>query len=129
VYVTKKRILFQESTLEVREAYRKEGFLPGGYPRVSDDHISLELDFMNLLAEECRNRCELEDLPEYHRLLEVQLEFLTKHLLKWVPNYVSDLDKAAPESLYSTLAHLIVAFVRFDRQTLVELMELVPPAH
>ena len=51
VYLTNERVLFQEATLKVREAYRSENMLPSQYPRVSDDHLAIELDFMVKLSE------------------------------------------------------------------------------
>ena len=40
-YSGKENQLFKESTLRVREAYRRYGYLPEQYPRVADDHIAL----------------------------------------------------------------------------------------
>ena len=40
VHVTGERVLFQRCTLEVREAYRAQGFQAAGYPHEPDDHLA-----------------------------------------------------------------------------------------
>ncbi|MCB8816455.1 molecular chaperone TorD family protein [Desulfosporosinus shakirovi] len=52
VYVSKERLLFQESSLKVRQrqCYLNYNFLPAKYRSEADDHIALELDFMYNLS-------------------------------------------------------------------------------
>ena len=50
VYVCGEDLLFQPSTLEVREAYRSAGYQATGYPHEADDHLATELDFMGALS-------------------------------------------------------------------------------
>ena len=56
VYGQKDAMLFQESTLEVRNTYRLFGLIPEGYPHVADDSLALELHFMALLAQRSPGR-------------------------------------------------------------------------
>ena len=44
------RKVFQRGTLEVRDAYRAQGFRPVSVNRIPDDHVSIELCFMAQLA-------------------------------------------------------------------------------
>jgi TorA maturation chaperone TorD len=55
-YLTRERIIFQESTLKVRRAYQKYQFLPANYPYEADDHLALELDNPNIIANAYRLR-------------------------------------------------------------------------
>lgn len=123
VYLTKERVLFQEATLRVREAYRSENMLPTQYPHVSDDHIAIELDFMAKLCEKSRAAFEVCDDGEYRRLLLSQQAFLEDHLLRWVADYASDVAKAAPESLYACMGSLCAAFLTIDVEVIGELLE------
>lgn len=121
VYLTGERILFQEATLKVREAYRSENMLPTQYPHVSDDHIAIELDFMGKLSVKCQEAFEVQDATEFRRLLGVQSAFLREHLLKWVTKYTNDLGATVPNSLYAYVGTLCAAFLHSDAELLEEL--------
>lgn len=121
VYRDGQRLLFTETTLAVREAYRSEGFLPAQYPQVPDDHISLELDFMHQLCIRSIEARETEDEAEYERLFKTQRDFLAEHLLQWAPRYTADLAAVAGDSLYAAIAFLLAAFLATDSNTLEEL--------
>ena len=123
VYLTNERVLFQEATLKVREAYRSENMLPSQYPRVSDDHLAIELDFMVKLSEKTQKAFDEGDANEYRRLLSVQRSFLTDHPLAWVANYASDLSDAAPGSLYEGVGALCSAFLPIDVDVIGEVLE------
>lgn len=123
VYLTNERVLFQEATLKVREAYRGENMLPSQYPHVSDDHIAIELDFMVKLSEKVQAAFEAGDTAEYRRLLEVQRAFLTEHPLAWIDRYAADLGEDAPGSLYSCIGMLCAAFLPIDVEVIGELLE------
>lgn len=123
VYLTNERVLFQEATLKVREAYRSENMLPSQYPHVSDDHIAIELDFVLKLGEKTQAAFAADDGTEYRRLLEVQRTFLRGHPLIWIERYAADLSAAAPGSLYSCIGMLCAAFLAIDLEVLGELLE------
>lgn len=123
VYISKERMLFQESTLRVRQYYRSEGFLPTQYPHVSDDHIAIELDFMAKLGKKSEEALTAGEDAEYKRLLGSQRTFLTTHLLKWVADYAADLAKEAPGSLYACAAAMCAAVLPIDADLLGELGE------
>ncbi|WP_139651235.1 TorD/DmsD family molecular chaperone [Raoultibacter phocaeensis] len=123
VYLTKERVLFQEATLKVREAYRSENMLPSQYPRVSDDHIAIELDFMAKLSEKSCTALEAKDREECQRLLAVQRSFVREHLLAWVSAYAADVAEDAPGSLYACAGSLMAAFLPVDDQVLGELLD------
>jgi len=86
-------MLFQRSTLEVRNFYRSQGFIPAEYPHVADDHLAIELDFMAQLALRMLEAAQANDEEVYKNSLVASREFLDEHLLKWVPQYVVDLQE------------------------------------
>lgn len=123
VYLTNERVLFQEATLKVREAYRSENMLPSQYPRVSDDHIAIELDFMAKLSEKAQGAFDGGDTREYRRLLEAQRSFVRDHPMRWVASYAADVSDAAPGSLYECAGALCAAFLPADAEVLGELLD------
>ena len=123
VHLTNERVLFQEATLKVREAYRSENMLPSGYPHVSDDHIAIELDFIAKLSEKARQAFDVGDVEEYRRLLEAQRTFVNEHPAKWAKKYAEALEDAAFGSLYSCMGALCAAFLPLDVEVIGELLE------
>lgn len=121
VYLSKERLLFQESTLEVRRRYLKYNFIPAEYPHVADDHISIELDFMAKLAALIENAYSKKEVEKLLDVLAASKEFLQKHLLVWLPLYLQDLQKAKTQYLYYDLAFLLVEFINADNLALTEI--------
>ena len=66
-YRSRSRALFRQETLEVRNAYRAQGFLPQAYPKVADDHLALELGFLAALAGRAVDALQGKILGEWRR--------------------------------------------------------------
>ena len=118
VYVNKARVILQESTLKVREFYRRHQLLPANYPRVADDHLAIELDFMAKLSKRVE---ESEDVS----LLKEQLEFLDSHLLRWVPQFATDIQSSKTHRMYPFMAKITETALLTDRMLLEELIASV----
>lgn len=116
VYVNGEPLLFQESTLVVRETYRRSGYASAGYPREADDHVAIELDFMAALAVKT---CEAMDRDA----LEAQRSFLEKHLLVWIESFAERLGSCDTVSgFYPSFARLAALVCRRDAEVLKELL-------
>ena len=115
-YEGKGNVIMQESTLEVRKCYLREKLLPLGHPRVADDHISLELDFMARMSGRLLKAHDAHDAGEVARIVCVQQEFLDEHLLSWVPRYRTALDQAARSGFYPMVITAVGAFLKVDRE-------------
>lgn len=123
VYVTKERLLFQESTLEVRRAYVAEGVIPAEYPHVADDHISLELNFLSVLANNALEAyVELRE-EDYLHNINATIDFIEKHLGKWLPEYTESIVGDVPNSLYAIGARVINELVKVDLKLCKEMAE------
>lgn len=118
-YLTEERLLFQESTLEVRRAYRKYGLLPRNFPHEADDHISFELEFMARL---CR-LAQDEDQAVRDRVLADQAAFLREHLQRWVPAFAGDLEAHASTGFFQGAAGLLKGFLEADGAFMNRLMD------
>ena len=132
MYVSHRRLLFQKSTLEVREAYREFGYELQERGKVPDDHLSLECAFMAKMAEKTlevwdvvfpgqedgASKSASEDafapFGELRRLLDGQERFLNDHATRWFSLYAADLGKNDEGSMYALVANMIAAFVRDD---------------
>lgn len=116
VYRSKQGLLFQESTLTIREIYHSQGFLPQGYPHVADDSLALELDFMSRMAERSLQALKEERLDDLSACLSVQESFLRVHLLFWVPKLLEKMADSSYRLLYPQMTRILLDFMKKDRE-------------
>lgn len=125
VWKLKDGSLFTRITLEVRAAYRAQGFIPERYPQVSDDHLALELDFLAQLAQGMQKAWEEGDGEALERVRRASASFLEEHLGAWIGPFSANLASASSDSHaadlanacqgpYATAARLLERLVRLD---------------
>ena len=122
VYVGEGGLLFQESTLKVRECYRRFGLLPEEYRRVADDSLALELAFMAELSLRSVDAFEGKEVGTLSQTLEAARDFLTEHLLVWIPQLSRKAAKAKTDRLYPRLLRILDSFLKKDLETLNDLL-------
>ncbi|WP_019242812.1 MULTISPECIES: TorD/DmsD family molecular chaperone [Bacillus] len=126
VYVSKDKLLFQETTLEVRKIYEKYAFQTADYIE-ADDHIGLELDFMYRLNQLCIQSGESitpNSLSEIRYLLNEQQTFLKNHLSRFVPQFSESVVNNADTKFYVGLAKILQHFIALDSIVLNELLNI-----
>ena len=122
VYGQKDAMLFQESTLEVRNTYRQYGLIPEGYPHVADDSLALELHFMALLAQRGLDAFYAGKNDDLTADLTGSSDFLKKHLLVWVPKFLERMKGAKTNILYPQMCLVLDEFLRKDAETVKEVL-------
>ena len=123
VYGQKDAMLFQESTLEVRNTYRQFGLIPEGYPHVADDSLALELHFMALLAQRSLDAFYAGKNEDLAADLNGSADFLKKHLLVWVPQFLERMKGARSSVLYPQMCLVLDEFLRKDAGTVQEILK------
>ena len=123
VYGQKDAMLFQESTLEVRNTYRQFGLIPEGYPHVADDSLALELHFMALLAQRSLDAFYAGKNDDLSADLNGSAEFLKKHLLVWIPKFLERMKSARSNILYPQMCLVLDEFLRKDAAILQEILQ------
>lgn len=78
-------LMFSQTTLDVREAYRATGFEASAYPKEADDHLAIELDYMAALAHRTLESIREGEFGIARAYCEHQRLFLSMHLTRWVP--------------------------------------------
>lgn len=131
VHLSVDGLLFQESTLQVRRAYRAAGFKAAGYPHEPDDHLGTELSFMAVLAASALKKWQNGDRIGVQADLEVQQDFLRDHLCRWIPLFCSAVanapDKLCVNKFYSAAAEMVSLVVEVDVEVLDELLRDAGP--
>lgn len=123
VYRSKEGLLFQESTLTIREIYRKEGYLPEGYPNVPDDSLALELDFMTRMAARSLAALQNGETDELLRTLAVQESFIRVHLLYFVPKLFERMEASSFRLFYPQMTKALIAFLKTDLELVQDMMK------
>lgn len=122
VYTSERRLLMQEARAEVLATLRENNLKRGAWNE-GEDHIALELEFMQRMSLRCADALAANDEDEAVRLLGIQHGFMKDHLLNWIPMLVMDMLKFSQTSFYQGLATLLWGYVEFDEGIVSELLE------
>ena len=125
VYRSKQALLFQESTLAVRQFYKKFGMEPEALMRVPDDSLGLETAFMEILCEKANQALEQDDEKTLKHILDGQRIFLDSHLLVWIPKFLEKMEDTPSDLLYPQLTLVLDSFLKRDRALVQEMLEMV----
>ncbi|MEH7251605.1 molecular chaperone TorD family protein [Neobacillus niacini] len=127
VYVRKDKLLFQQTTMDVRKLYNKYGFRAGDYNIEADDHIGLELDFLyhlNRLGIESAESKSETAIQEIVYLLKEQKQFINEHLGKFAPELANLVQEHAETDFYRGMATLLQHYLTIDSKVLTELLNI-----
>ena len=118
VYTSEKRLLMQEARDEILQVYRKGGLKVDASWEDPEDHIALELEYMQVMARRTREALEAGDDGRALELLDEQRAFLLRHLVSWTPLLVKDMERIAQTDFYQGLALLTRGLLAQDREFL-----------
>lgn len=127
------RDVFQQARClaDVAGFYRAFGLDVGEPVRERPDHISLELEFMHVLAFREGYARTHHSAEQVELLVDAQRAFLRGHLARWAPAFGHLVARTAGRP-YGALAALLAAWVRADAQALdatpVDDLDLSTPA-
>lgn len=127
VYLSEGDLIFQKSTLDVREAYKEAGYQAAGYPHEADDHIATELHFMMSLTSDATRALQQNDSERVRAFLVAQKKFLANHLSQWVTLFANRLKENVPlntEEFYSLAAWYVAELCRIDAENLDMIIEM-----
>jgi len=97
---------------QIREAYEDCGIVFNKLQSETDDHLTIELEFMAVAGE---HMALTEGLPECRLMwLDTQIDFLEQHLLQWAPQLAKELAACARTPLYREIASILGEFIPYD---------------
>lgn len=123
VHTSERRLLMQEARDEVLAIYRANNLKRGDSWNEGEDHIALELEFMQVMANRTAEALDSGDEDAAIELLKTQYGFLEDHLINWVPMLVSDMEKFAQTDFYRGTGLLTLGFIETDEELLRDLLE------
>ena len=114
VYTSEKRLLMQEARDEVLAIYRAAGKDKDETWKEGEDHIALELEFVQVLIDRCIAALEKGDEDSALCLFDQQFSFVQRHLYSWFSMMASDMRKFAKTEFYQGLADITEGFLETD---------------
>lgn len=122
VYTSERRLMMQEARAEVLATLRENGLKRGTWTE-GEDHIALELEFMQRMSMRTAEALQAGDEDTAIKELRTQRTFAHDHLLNWLPMLTADMDKFAQTKFYQGLGTLTMGYVEEDAALLEELLE------
>jgi TorA maturation chaperone TorD len=122
VYTSEKRLLMQDARDEVLAIYRSAGLGKQPSWKEGEDHIALEMEFMQILCQRAVEALKKADEDGAWTLFTSQLDFLSDHLAAWVPMMTADMKRFAKTEFYQGLARLTEGFLETDVEFLEDLV-------
>ena len=123
IYASEKRLLMASARDEVLALYRAAGLDKDESWKESEDHVSLELEYLQILAMRTEDALREDDERRVKKLLKSQLNFLDDHLGAWLPLLANDVREFAQTDFYRGLSYLADGFVEADHELLAELLD------
>ena len=123
VHTSEKRLLMQDARDEVLAIYRANLLKKGEEWNDCEDHIALELEFMQVMCERTAKALKEGKEDEAVEMLKTQRAFVGQHLANWVPMFVSDIKYFSQTDLYIGAGELLLGFVQTEAEALDDLLD------
>ncbi len=114
--------LWGKRTVAVKKFIETAGFDYNSQFTGLPDHISVELEFMQKLAEAEAEKWREGESDRARWCLAVQRKFFEDHLMQWVPDFCDQVIEKAQMPFYGEMAALTKDFVSFDQRQVMQNM-------
>ncbi|MEM3734599.1 MAG: molecular chaperone TorD family protein [Nitrososphaerales archaeon] len=116
VYLGKHHTLYEEPYFEVLDAYRILGFEKSSDFKEPEDHLAVELEFMAKLVDLTKRSLDANNIEYSKGYLKLQMEFLSDHLSKWVPELCRKIVEASSNKFYIGIAKMLNGFIKIEQE-------------
>ncbi len=120
--------LYQERTMEVKAIMEELGFEKATEHPEPEDHVGNELAFLRYLACQAHQSLDTGEIEYARRYLNLQKEFVEKHLLKWAPQLCADVVERTDSDFYEALALMTADVLEQEPAMLQYMMEALQEA-
>jgi TorA-specific chaperone len=122
VYTSERRLLMQDARAEVLKVLRSNDLKRGNWTE-GEDHIALELEFMQRMSMRTAEALRIDDEDSAIKHVQTQQAFIRTHLLNWLPLLVADMRQFSRTKFYQGLASLLMGYLEEDDAVLTELLD------
>lgn len=106
VYRSPEQLMFEEQTIQVRQAYARMGFSAPTQYNEPEDHFGLEMMFLVHLCGLGIAALEQDSSESLDYVLDAMRSFFSEHLLAWTPRFLNDVAQSAQTDYYRGAALL-----------------------
>ncbi|MCJ7681107.1 MAG: molecular chaperone TorD family protein [Candidatus Aminicenantes bacterium] len=106
VYIGRDHILFDQSTLVIRDVYTRFGLEISNRGTEPDDHIGYELEFVSLLCQKIVEAINSEDRLSAAEFQQAARAFIREHLLTWIQPFTEKVIASAQTDYFKGVAYL-----------------------
>jgi DMSO reductase family type II enzyme chaperone len=85
--------------------------------RERSDHVSVECEFMSIIAAKEAYACQEQESEGQQRMRDAAGRFLEAHLGRWLPSLARRISEAEPEGFYGALGNFATRFIRSECQS------------
>jgi TorA maturation chaperone TorD len=108
---------------EVLAEFRSMGLQKSEEFTEPEDYIALELRFMAHMSEKTSSALRDGKYADARKYLEIQRDFLDRHLGLWVPKLAIDILKVARHNFHKAIAKITNGYIHIDKSILDELLD------
>lgn len=106
--------LWGAATVKVKKYVESLGLKYHVNWRGMPDHISVELELMQMLVDKEKEGWEEGDKTAVHTCLQYQSGFISEHLMQWVPAFCADVKKTSKIEFYRCMADVTKEFIKHE---------------
>lgn len=110
-YLSESKTMMSDVTLDVRKMYLDAGMAVKELYSLPDDHIAIELEFLQYLTERIIELFEKGNREEASLLYEMQGRFLKDHISKWIVSFADNVIASTNEDFYRGAAYMLKGLV------------------
>jgi putative dimethyl sulfoxide reductase chaperone len=116
VHMEEAGILMGVATIDVRNAYRRQGFMTTPCHKEPDDHVAIEFEFMAVMCHKMNQHLMNDHIPEAVVNRSDQADFFNRHIVGWVPDFcLSVVRNSKPLSFYASMAKITISFITSEK--------------
>lgn len=122
VYASEKRLLMQDARDEVLALYRAAGLAKRDSWKEGEDHMALELEYMQILVLRTIDALRADRQDEAYGFVKCQQSFMEDHIGAWAPLLCEQMRIFAKTDFYRGLANVTEGFLETDGRLIGELL-------
>ncbi len=123
VYTSEKRLLMQDTRDEVLALYRAAGLAKDESWKEGEDHIALELEYMQVLVQRTTEALREGRENDAYRLVKRQKYFMEDHIGAWAPLLCEQMRTFSKTDFYRGLSYMTEGFLQTDAALIDNLLE------
>ena len=122
VYASEKRLLMRGARDEILALYRAAGLDKQESWKEGEDHIALELEYMQVLIDRTVTALREDRGEDAYNLVKCQYNFMEDHLGAWAPLLTEQMRDFTKTAFYEGLSYMTDGFLQVDTELMEDML-------